>query len=162
MVNRPEKSIRFEASNRIAIGLRMFVATATIAVALPWPIQAQDNPLPAGFESQPLLKTKVTRDDQPIVYPAGSPELVSVIGTIQPGGRTPLHLHPVPVYVYVLEGNVELRSDGGPPHRYKTGEAYVEALDRSHQLFNVGDTPARVLVVFIGAEGKPTTVAAGQ
>lgn len=121
---------------------------------------AQDNALPAGFETQPLLKSGQTRDDQPIVYPTGAPEIISVIGTIQPQGRTPLHLHPVPTYVYVLEGEVELRSEGGEPHRYKAGEAYVEALNQNHQLFNVGDAPAKVLVVFVGEAGKPTTVVA--
>jgi quercetin dioxygenase-like cupin family protein len=121
---------------------------------------AQDDALPAGFQTEPVIKTSVTRDNDPIVYPTGSPEIVSVIGTIEPGGRTPLHQHPVPVYVYILEGEVELRTEGGQPYRYKAGEAYIEALDRDHQLFNVGAQPARVLVVFVGEAGKPTTIAA--
>jgi quercetin dioxygenase-like cupin family protein len=121
---------------------------------------AQDDALPAGFEAQPLLKTGATRDNDPIVYPAGTAEIVSLIGTIAPGGRTPLHQHPIPAFVYVLEGEVELRTEGGDPYRYRAGEAYIEALNRDHQLFNIGDAPARVLVVFVGEDGKPTTVAA--
>lgn len=120
-----------------------------------------DQALPSGFKAEPLLKTGQTRDNEPIVYPqTDKPEIVSVIGTIEPGGRTPLHEHPVPVYVYVLEGEVELRTEGGEPHQYKTGEAYIEALNQKHQLFNTGDGPAKILVVFISEEGKPTTVAA--
>ena len=137
------------------------VAVAVISAALPFSASlAQVSPLPEGFETQPVLKATQTRDNQPIVYPTGKPEIVSVIGTIQPGGRTPLHLHPVPVYVYVLEGEIELRSKGGTPHRYKPGSAYIEALNHDHQLFNVGNTAAKVLVVFVGEEGKPTTVSA--
>ncbi len=71
-----------------------------------------------------------------------------------------MHEHPVPTYVYVLEGEVELQSHGGQPHQYKAGEAYIEALNHPHQLFNKGNVPAKVLVVFAGEEGKPTTVAA--
>jgi quercetin dioxygenase-like cupin family protein len=60
--------------------------------------------------------------------------------------------------VYVLEGEVELQSHGGQPHQYKAGEAYIEALNHQHQLFN-GNVP-KVLVVFVGEEGKPTTITA--
>jgi quercetin dioxygenase-like cupin family protein len=133
---------------------------ATVLVTAAATASAQDA-LPAGFKSQPLLKTGQTRDKQPIAYPkTDKPELVSVIGIIEPGGRTPLHEHPVPTYVYVLEGEVELQSHGGQPHRYKAGEAYIEALNHQHQLFNKGNVPAKVLVVFVGEEGKPTTITA--
>jgi quercetin dioxygenase-like cupin family protein len=138
----------------------ILVVAAGLSVTLPASSLAQDDALPAGFETQSLLKATVTRDNQPIAYPTGKPEIISVIGTIEPGGRTPLHLHPVPAYVYILEGELELRSEGGEPHRYKAGEAYIEALNQNHQLFNVGGAPARVLVVFVGEEGSPTTVAA--
>lgn len=120
-----------------------------------------DQALPQGFKAEPLIKTSETRDKEPIVYPdTDKPEIVSVIGSIEAGGRTPLHEHPVPTYVYIMEGEIELRTEGGEPHRYKAGEAYIEALNRKHQLYNVGDTPAKVLVVFIGEQDKPTTVAA--
>jgi quercetin dioxygenase-like cupin family protein len=122
---------------------------------------AANQALPQGFETQPLLKSGVTRDKQQLAYPrTDKPEIISVIGTIQAGGRTPLHEHPVPTYVYILEGEVELQSEGGKPHRYKAGEAYIEALNHKHQLFNKGSKPAKLLVVFVGEEGKPTTVAA--
>ncbi|HET7680070.1 MAG TPA: cupin domain-containing protein [Xanthobacteraceae bacterium] len=120
-----------------------------------------DQSLPSGFEAKPLIKSSETRDKQPIVYPkTDKPEIISVIGTIAAGGRTPLHEHPVPTYVYVLEGEVELQSEGGQPQVYKTGEAYIEALNQKHQLFNKSNAPAKVLVVFVGEVGKPTTIAA--
>ncbi|MBP2235983.1 quercetin dioxygenase-like cupin family protein [Sinorhizobium kostiense] len=121
---------------------------------------AQDDPLPEGFETQPLIKTSVSRDDDPIVYPTGKPEVISVVGTLAKDGRTALHKHPVPVYVYVLEGEIELRTEGKEPHRYKAGEAFIETQNRKHQAFNVAGTPSKILAVFIGEQGKPTTVAA--
>jgi quercetin dioxygenase-like cupin family protein len=124
------------------------------------PAFSQQDALPVGFASEPVLKTTVTRDNEPIVYPTGAPEIISVIGTLEPDGRTALHEHPVPVYVFVLEGEVELQTEGGEPHRYKAGEAFIEAQNRKHQAFNVAQTPTKLLVVFVGEEGKPTTVAA--
>ena len=98
--------------------------------------RAQDSALPAGFKTQPLLKSGQTRDKQPIAYPkTDKAEIISVIGVIEPGGRTPLHEHPVPTYVYVLEGEVELQSHGGQPHQYKAGE-------RAKADINSGTMPA--------------------
>ncbi|MCA1370689.1 cupin domain-containing protein [Bradyrhizobium sp. BRP14] len=121
---------------------------------------AQENALPAGFETQPLVKSSVSRDNEPIVYPSGTPEMISVMGTLAKEGRTPLHEHPVPVYVYILEGEIELRTEGKEPHRYKAGEAFIETQNRKHQAFNVADGPSKILAVFVGAQGTPTTVAA--
>ncbi len=121
--------------------------------------QSAPSALPEGFETKPLLKTGQTRDKDPIKFPTGKPELTSVIGVIQPNGRTPMHEHPIPTYVYVLEGEVELQTDGGSPQRYKAGEAYIESLNKKHQLHNKSSSPARVLVVFIGEEAKATTIA---
>lgn len=134
--------------------------TLALAMALPCLAAAQDNPLPAGFTSQTLLKSGTTRDNEPIAYPGGKPEIISVIGTLERNGRTALHLHPVPVYVHVLEGEIELRSEGGQPQRYKAGESFIESLNRKHQAFNIADRPSKLLVVFVGEVGKPTTIAA--
>jgi quercetin dioxygenase-like cupin family protein len=135
---------------------------AVLGLTIPFSAFAQEDALPAGFTAQPLIKTSVNRDKEAIVYPTGKPEIISVIGTLDKDGRTALHEHPVPVYVYVLEGEIELKSEGGEPQRYKAGEAFIEAQNRKHQAFNVADAPSKLLVVFVGEEGKPTTVAASQ
>src|SRR5688500_2705121 len=134
----------------VVFGAALIALTATVSAQQSGPggqhqQHGADQALPHGFETKPLLKTGKTRDNDSIAYPkTDKPELISVIGTIEPGGRTPRHEHPVPTYVYVLEGEVELQTDGGQPHRYKTGEAYMESLNRKHQLFNKGSAPARV------------------
>lgn len=140
--------------------IRNLTLAVAIGLTLPGLAIAQDNPLPAGFTTQSLLKTGMTRDNEPIAYPGGKPEVISVIGTLEKGGRTALHSHPVPVHVYILEGEIELRSEGGQPQRYKAGQAFIESQNRKHQAFNVADGPSRLLVVFIGEAGKPTTVTA--
>ncbi len=142
------------------MNIRHLTLAVAVGLALPGLAAGQDNPLPAGFTTQPLLKAGTTRDNEAVAYPTGKPEIISVIGTLDRGGRTALHLHPVPVYVHVLEGEIELRTEGGQPQRYKAGESFIESLNRKHQAFNVASGPSRLLVVFIGEAGKPTTVAA--
>lgn len=150
---------REETMQKATIRNLLMISTLTLVLPVSTAL-AQDSPLPAGFKTQPLIKTTVNRDNGPIVYPTGKPEIVSVIGTLDKGGQTALHEHPVPVYVYVLEGEIEVRSEGGAPQRYKAGEAFVESQNRKHQAFNVTDAPSKALIIFIGEEGKPTTTAA--
>lgn len=144
------------------INMKGFAMATALSLALPLAAHAQNDALPAGFTAEPLIKTGVDRDNGPITYPQGTPEIISVIGTHEKGGRTALHMHPGPVYVYILEGEIELKSEGGELHRYKAGEAFMEAQNRKHQAFNVADTATRLLVVFVGEQGTPTTVAADQ
>jgi quercetin dioxygenase-like cupin family protein len=141
---------------------RDWLIGACAAIALPLSMASSpDDPMPAGFQTEPLLKTGQTRDNDPIAYPSGAaPEITAVTATIEAGGRTPLHEHPVPTFVYVLQGAVELETEGRDPHTYRAGQAYIEALDRPHQLFNRGNGPAKLLVVFVGEQGKAPTVTA--
>ncbi|WP_119305005.1 cupin domain-containing protein [Dongia deserti] len=133
---------------------------ASLFLALPISVAvAQDDALPSGFETQPVLKSSVTADGDPIRLPTEKAQIISVIGTIQAGGRTARHQHPVPVYVYVMEGELEVVTEGDEPRHYKTGDAFLESVDRWHQAFNKGSSVTKILVVFIGEEGKPTTVA---
>lgn len=133
---------------------------ACVFLALPISVAvAQDDALPSGFEAQPVLKSGVTADGDPIRLPTENAEIISVIGSIQPGGRTARHQHPVPVYVYVMEGELDVVTEGHEPRHYKAGDAFLESVDRWHQAFNKGATVAKILVVFIGEKGKPTTVA---
>jgi quercetin dioxygenase-like cupin family protein len=117
--------------------------------------------LPEGFEAQPIINSGETRDGDPIVYPdTDRPVITAAVATLEPGGRTALHQHPVPVFVYVLEGAFELETEGGTPQVYKAGDAWIESLNRDHQVFNRTDEPAKFIAVFAGAEGVPNTVAA--
>jgi quercetin dioxygenase-like cupin family protein len=144
---------------------RHLVATAIIIAAVS-AVLAQQHPqhgasdaLPTGFETKPVIKSTKTADGDAIQFPTGgTPEIVSVIGTLQPGGRTARHQHPVPVYVYVLEGELQVQTDGKEPRQYKSGEAFLESVNTWHQASNKGSTPTRILVVFVGQEGMPSTV----
>jgi quercetin dioxygenase-like cupin family protein len=136
----------------------LFTVTAAALVVASSAWGQDDQALPSGFDAQPVLKSTKTADGDPLQLPTtGQAEIVSVIGTLEPGGRTARHKHPVPVFVYLLEGELEVQTEGGEPRLYKTGEAFLESVDRWHQAFNNGSSPTKILVVFIGEEGKPTT-----
>lgn len=118
-----------------------------------------DQALPKGFKVTPVLKGTQTASNIKIEYPrTEKPEIVSVIGELEPGGRTARHQHPVPVFVYVLEGTLTVQAEGGQPREYLAGQAFIEDINHWHQAFNKGSAPVKILVVFIGEEGKPTTI----
>ena len=134
------------------------VGAVIFGVTVPFAALAQDSPLPEGFTTEPVIQTTTNREGVPITLPTGTPEIISVIATLEPDGRTPLHQHPVPVFVYVQEGEVVVRTEGAEAQRYAAGEAFIEAQNSTHQAFNVGDAPAKLLVVIVGEEGQPPTV----
>jgi len=136
-----------------------FGALASLAWSLAPAFGQDDSALPQGFEAQPVLKSTTTADGAPVQFPTGTPEIVSVVGTIAPNGRTALHQHPVPVYVYVLEGSLSVQTEGAEARNYEAGDAFLESVGKWHQAFNESDQPAKILVVFMGEEGKPTTEA---
>lgn len=143
--------------------LYLFTTAAVIMFAAAAFAQQPGQPsaLPSGFETKPLLKSGKTADGDTLQYPkTDKPEIVAVTGTIQPNGRTPLHQHPIPVFVYVMEGALEVQTEGKEVRQYKTGDSFIESVNRSHQAFNKGNSPAKILVVFVGEEGKPTTIVA--
>jgi quercetin dioxygenase-like cupin family protein len=149
--------------NRYLIASAATIAITSAALAQQHGQHSASDALPTGFETQPVLKSTKTADGDPLQLPSGGkPEIVSVIGTLQAGGRTARHQHPVPVYVYVLEGELQVQTDGKEARVYKTGDAFLESVNTWHQAFNKGSTPARILVVFVGEEGKPSTVNATQ
>jgi quercetin dioxygenase-like cupin family protein len=59
-----------------------------------------------------------------------------------------------------MEGEFELRVDGGEPMPMPAGQAFVEPQNRNMQIFNVADEPGRLLVVAMGAQGQPISAAA--
>jgi quercetin dioxygenase-like cupin family protein len=90
------------------------IAIAALASNAPLPTFAQDNHEAVGVSSEDLIPANVNNVvGEPISYPTGAAEISSWIATIEPGGQTSLHQHPVPIYVYVMEGAFELRVDMG-------------------------------------------------
>ncbi len=139
-----------------ALSSLILLATGSAAQAA-----SDDEALPKGFKTSPVLKGTQTASNLKIEYPkTGKAEIVSVIGELEPGGRTARHQHPVPVFVYVLEGTLTVQAEGGQPREYRPGQAFMEDINHWHQALNKTSAPVKILVVFMGEEGKPTTISA--
>ncbi len=73
------------------------------------------------------------------------------------GGR---HFHPGPVYVYVLEGELTVETEGGT-ETYKAGQLFPEALNQVMQGKNLSAADDLELLVFqVGDVGKPMMIKA--
>ncbi len=106
-----------------------------------------------------LEAQELTSLDQPIAYPKKTPaQVTSYVTTLEPGQESGWHRHRVPSFVYVLEGSVSTEYDAGVVKDYLAGSAYMEAEDIWHNATNKGEDPARILTVYMGAEGAKNTV----
>ena len=63
---------------------------------------------------------------------------------IAAGGQVGRHMHPVPVLVYVLEGELTVEADGQPARTYKAGQAAVEVVNTWHNGLNRGAVPVKL------------------
>ena len=85
------------------------------------------------------------------------PEVTALLVEIPPGGETGWHLHPVPVYAYVLSGTITVEMENGEKHDYEEGEAIFEAVNEAHNGKNLGEIPVKLIVFYTGEEGRPVT-----
>lgn len=127
-------------------------AAAALTLTTPVSALAQDNTAAAGVSREEVLATATNMVDAPIAYPTGAAKVTAEMVSFEPGGHTALHTHPVPSFVYILEGELEVRIEGQEPIRFTPGQAFVEPQDTSMQAFNVADGPTQVLVVYSGSE----------
>jgi quercetin dioxygenase-like cupin family protein len=125
----------------------------------PDPLAAREPATPAA----PLLASGETIVGERIVYPAEAPaKVTAAVVTLAPGEETGWHTHGMPVFGYMLEGELEV--DYGPKgkHVYRAGDAVLEAITVEHNGRNVGTGPMRILAVFMGAEGLMPTKPASR
>lgn len=102
-----------------------------------------------GLTKKILLQTSVSGDDQK--------EAVIIDAEFARGGTTGRHTHPGDEYAVVVEGTLELLTDGSAPRRVGAGDAYHNAGGVIHEARNVGDGPALVTVTFVVEKGKTIT-----
>lgn len=122
----------------------------TLGVA---PVTSAQQPPSAS----PVSRTELLKQ----VLPTGNFRNVqAVIVELGPAAAAPRHRHDVAVLAYVLEGIVENQFDGGAILTHKLGDGWWEAPGTVHSVArNASKTErARLLVIYIGEEGKKATV----
>ena len=116
-----------------------------------------------SVEVQRLVTSTKASNGQLLRYlQTGQPEVTAVIVRVPPGGSTGWHEHPVPVYAYMLEGelHVEIKGSktGNGTYVFKKGDVILEVMDTLHNGYNSGSEPASLVVFYIGAAGVPNVV----
>ncbi len=144
----PARFGRTFAIAAIAGGVGLAVGFAAAKVAYP-PVEV-------------LLETDKTVIGQTIAYPAGTPQVTAAIVTMQPGEATGWHRHDAPLFAYMLAGELTVDYGADGTRVYHAGDAFLEAFKSEHDGTNTGAEAARVLAVFMGAEGVEDTVMQGK
>jgi len=130
--------------------LTLFASQCLVA-----PVTAADK----GYPLVPLLSATISIVGEPIRYPTtGAAHVTAAIITLAPGGQTIEHEHGVPLFAYILDG--ELTVDYGTHGKrvYRQGQSFMEAMAVPHFGTNTGTTPARILAVYMGADGSKDTI----
>ena len=108
----------------------------------------------------PLLATTKTVVDEPIVYPVGAPaKITASIINLSPGAATGWHKHGIPLVGMIMEGELTVDYGEKGKRTYKQGEAFAEAINQTHEGTNTGTVTAKLLAVYLGAEGLPNSIA---
>jgi quercetin dioxygenase-like cupin family protein len=114
-----------------------------------------------GVTARLLKRTSVTANGQRISYPTTDrAEVTALTVELAPGAETGWHKHPVPVYAYVLSGNLAVELADGTQLTYRAGEAVIEVVNTPHNGRNMGKEPVKMAVFYLGAEGAPNVVGA--
>jgi quercetin dioxygenase-like cupin family protein len=121
-------------------------ALIVICVVLMNFILLNANAQAPGIKAKPLLRTTLSGDDKKEVF------IMSV--EFAPGSSMPSHTHPGDNYEVLLEGTLELNAEGRETRRVSAGEAYHNPRGLVHGARNIGDTPARTVVVFVVDKGQ--------
>ena len=101
----------------------------------------------------PILKTDKTVLGVPFFYPKDSPsEISATVITLMPGKETGWHTHHVPLFAYVLEGEITVNYAKIGKRIYKKGDAIMEAIDHAHNGVNTGSTSVQILTVFLSSK----------
>lgn len=135
----------------------MFLASLLIGGS----VSATAQPAPAGpvgLVLTPVLETTTTFTGQAIRFPQGDNQLTAVLAEVAPGGQVGRHMHPVPLFVYMLEGTLSIEMDGHGTHTFTAGQGFAEVTNTWHNGRNLGDRPVRFLIVFSGQKGVPNLI----
>ncbi|MDR7121811.1 cupin domain-containing protein [Rheinheimera soli] len=127
------------------------------AVLLPFSFALSAIETNTAVKVTPVLKTSQSWDGVSLSYPQGQAEITGVRIEIAPGGETGWHLHPVPSFGVVLQGQLEIKLKNGKTNVVKAGDALAEVVNTAHSGKNIGTEPVLLLIFYAGAVGQPNS-----
>jgi quercetin dioxygenase-like cupin family protein len=108
-----------------------------------------------------ILKTNKSWNGDTFSYLAGTPEVTTLFLSMDEGDETGFHCHPVPVFGYILEGELHVESDSGKTEILRKGDATVETMNKLHNGHAVGG-PVQLVAFFAGVEATPNSLTQEQ
>lgn len=105
----------------------------------------------------PVLKVSQSWDGALLQYPQGQAEITGVKIEIAPGGETGWHLHSVPSFGVVLQGQLEVWLKNGKKKQLRAGDALAEVVNTAHNGKNIGTEPVQLLIFYAGSVGTANT-----
>lgn len=104
---------------------------------------------------EPVMKSDTTSIGQRIIYPQVSNAEVTMSKiTFPPGSSTGWHKHDIPVFAYVLEGELTVELENGKIIQFKQGAAFAEVHDTWHNGKNNGTENLVLIAIYMGEKGK--------
>jgi len=129
------------------------VLAAIAGYAITGRAAAQDVAPAKGYPAAPLLSTGTSILGEPIRYPKTGPaHVTAAIVTLAPGARTMMHKHGVPLFAYILDGELTVDYGKRGTRTYRQGQSFMEAMTVAHFGVNNGSQPVRLLAVYMGAK----------
>jgi quercetin dioxygenase-like cupin family protein len=112
-----------------------------------------------GYPAKIILDSGVNVVGETIVYPTtGAANVTAAIVTMAPGEKTVVHEHGVPLFAYILEGELTVDYEGHGKKTYRPGDAFLEAMRVWHHGINTGTGPVKLLAVYMGAKGSENVI----
>jgi quercetin dioxygenase-like cupin family protein len=111
----------------------------------------------ASAQAPPVKRTDLLKQ---VLPPGNFRNVEAAVIELAPRATAARHRHDVAVLAYVLEGTVENQFNGGAVQTHKQGESWWEAPGTVHDVARNSSASdrARLLIVYIGEEGKTPTV----
>lgn len=102
-----------------------------------------------------VLKTDTTSIGQKIVYPQVQNAEVTIAKiTFPPGTSTGWHKHDIPVFAYVLEGELTVELENGREIQFGQGASFAEVFDTWHNGMNNGKENLVLIAFYLAEKGK--------
>lgn len=146
--------------------MQRMIAAVLLAMMLAGPAVAEDlkkayRDKEHAVRVEPLLtppvKSVVGED---IFYPGGAAaEISAAVIELPTGQATPWHRHGVPLFAYILSGELQVDYGDKGVRTFGPGQAFMEAMNHSHRGINRGKEPVRLIAVYMGARTMKNVIA---
>ena len=107
----------------------------------------------------PLIQSTKGLEGKKISYPRWKQAELRILKVIIPiGGETPINTHPVPMVVYLVQGELK-HTRGDVIYYFSSKQSLIESNNGDeHFIENIGNEPAVLYLVAASAVMLPTTI----